>query len=349
MQWSALNKAGIDRNTKVTLALKNISYHKILTLLLASIPGAPGQPLAYQLQDGIVVVSTQAVFDGRRQFIAYDLGAHLAVFFNHNIPAAQREQEATDLTALIKQDIAPTHWKAGENQINNFHGSLIVSAPVDIQLQIAQLLADLQKSVKPPKAPGILVQSANRATVSKALDKPFAAESIAGTLQDAIKQIQDAAGICIYTDWQKLTAAGITPDRRTVINPKAGSMQGKPMGYVLQQTLMGVADKWGVLDFAIDDEGVVVISTAADVAEQTAVTAYDLRDWIKRQQFRAIDPKPTAEELVNPVIDALTKAVAPDTWGKTAYIQPFQGLLVVSATPKHHRAILEQLTKLVKQ
>ena len=127
----------------------------------------------------------------------------LAVFFNHNIPldpAASRKPRTfngTDQTGHC-----PGPLEGGRKSNQQFSRlTHCRAAPVAIQLQIAQLLADMQKSAKPPKAPGILVQSANRAVVFKALNKPWAAANIDGSLHDALKQLEISAGINIYVDW----------------------------------------------------------------------------------------------------------------------------------------------------
>ena len=347
VQWAALEKAGVDRTTPVSLALAHVSYHEILALLLASIAQAREAP-AYQVQDGVIIISTEPVFDAHRQFISYDLGQYVTAFFKRSIPPQQQEQSAAALAALVRQIIAPDQWQDGANKLARFHGTLIVNAPPRIQLQVQQFLADVQSPTRPPETPPTLKQSDNRLAAGQSLEKPFPDRSVSGVLGAALQQIQNVAGLNMFVDSRACAAAGIAPESRIAIDPKAGSLQGRPAGSVLEETLRGVTGKAGVLDFALDDEGVVQVSTADVLAAQTIVAVYDLRDWIKRQQFRAAEPKPTAEDLITPVIAGLKQTVAPATWDKTAAMENFQGLLVVSATPRHQRMILEKLTKLIK-
>jgi len=342
VHWTILTKAGITRETKVTLRLGHVTYHKILTLLLAAV-SPPGHPLAYQIQEGAVVVSTQEVFAARHEFAAYDLTNFVTVFFNHNIPVAQQDKRAAELLELIPQDIAPGHWKTGEYTLGNFRRTLLITAPTDVQLQIAQMLADIQSPAKLPKAPSLLRQSDNRPAASAVLQKPYAGPPLAAALGPALQQVQNSLDLNLQVAWPALAAAGITPESPASVTPK-----NSPAGAVLQAVLESAAGKPGVLDFVLDDEGVVAISTAADLAGQTVVGVYDLRDWVKRQQFRARDPKPTADDLIPPVTAALQASVAPDTWDKTASIHNFQGELIINATVGHHRAIFEKLAALAK-
>jgi hypothetical protein len=343
VQWIALNKASIKRDTPVTLALKNVTFHEVLSLTLESI-GLPQDRLAYQVQEGSVVVSTQAVFASHRQFVGYDLDTYVTVFFNRNIPAQQQEDQADALLDIIQKCIDRDHWKKGENSISRLHGTLIANAPPAVQNQIAQLLADMQTPARPPKAPPLLAQSVTRLPAYRALQKLIPDEPIASPLGDAILQINKSAGVNVFIDWPALIAAGITPATRTSITP-----QGSPAGQAFQMALRNAGPDSKLLDFALDDEGVLTISTAAQLANKTDVGVYDLRDWIKRQKYRAHNNDITAEDLLNPLIDKLKEIIAPDSWDKTASIQQFQGLLIVKATARNHRAILEQLTKLTKQ
>jgi hypothetical protein len=343
VQWIALNKASIKRETPVTLALKNVTYHEILALALASI-SLPQDRLAYQVQEGSVVVSTEAIFASRRQFVGYDLDTYVTVYFNRNIPAKQQEEEADTLLDLIQKNIEPAHWKKAENTISRLHGTLVANAPPAVHDQIAQLLADIQTPARPPKAPPLLAQSTTRAPAYRALQKPIPDLPIAAPLADALQQINKTAGVNMFIDWPTLIAAGITPDTQTSITP-----QNWPAGQAFQMALKNAGPDPKLLDFVMDDEGVVIVSTVDRLASQTAVGVYDLRDWIKRQQYRAHNNTITADDLLNPLMDKLKEVIAPESWGKTASIQQFQGLLIVKATAKNQRLVLELLTKLMKQ
>ena len=49
----ALQAAGIDRDTPITIALKDIPFHKALDVILAQVPGT-----TFATDDGIINVST---------------------------------------------------------------------------------------------------------------------------------------------------------------------------------------------------------------------------------------------------------------------------------------------------
>jgi type II secretory pathway component GspD/PulD (secretin) len=58
VNWTALQTAGIDKNTPVTISLKEIPFRKALTTILAQVGGAAAN-LTYTIDDGIITISTR--------------------------------------------------------------------------------------------------------------------------------------------------------------------------------------------------------------------------------------------------------------------------------------------------
>jgi protein involved in polysaccharide export with SLBB domain/beta-lactamase regulating signal transducer with metallopeptidase domain len=57
VNWNALEAAGIDRNTPVTLRLRNVAFGKVLDLLLAAVSGGTNTTLAYTVDQGVISIS----------------------------------------------------------------------------------------------------------------------------------------------------------------------------------------------------------------------------------------------------------------------------------------------------
>jgi protein involved in polysaccharide export with SLBB domain/beta-lactamase regulating signal transducer with metallopeptidase domain len=57
VNWNALAAAGIDRNSPVTLRLRNVAFGKVLDLLLASVSDG-SSTLAYTVDQGVISIST---------------------------------------------------------------------------------------------------------------------------------------------------------------------------------------------------------------------------------------------------------------------------------------------------
>ncbi len=58
VNWTALQTAGIDKNTPVTISLKEVPFRKALTTILSTVGGATAN-LTYTIDDGIITISTK--------------------------------------------------------------------------------------------------------------------------------------------------------------------------------------------------------------------------------------------------------------------------------------------------
>jgi type II secretory pathway component GspD/PulD (secretin) len=125
------------------------------------------------------------------------------------------------------------------------------------------------------------------------------------------------------------------------------------------------------LGYSVED-GVITVTTQADLDKNTVVRVYDIRDLLVEvpdfndpptpaDDFTVNAPRPAekppapfekeaaAERTRQAAIDRLTKlieeTVVPAAWPKTAQMRELQGQLIVTAVPKLH----EQLTRLLDQ
>ncbi|MFN4241976.1 MAG: hypothetical protein ACK4PI_01935 [Tepidisphaerales bacterium] len=163
VDWQALEQAGIDRSTPVTLFLRNVTVRRALDAVLRE--AGAGQKLAWDVVDGIVEVTTQEEADKRLVTEVYDVrdllftpldaGEPPQVEFNlepvergggggggqglfgggtagqGQQPALTPEQRGQQLVELITSTIRPEVWdiNGGTATIRFFNGMLIVSAP----------------------------------------------------------------------------------------------------------------------------------------------------------------------------------------------------------------------------
>lgn len=165
VDWKTLEAAGIDRSTPVTFYLRNVSLRKALDTVLREAGG--GQKLAYEIEEGVVEVTTQEeadriltteVYDIRDlMFSPIDAGDPPEVEFQLEAVergggggggggglfgggqgggAGQRaettpDQKGLEIVELITALIRPEVWQVngGTATIRYFNGTLIVSAP----------------------------------------------------------------------------------------------------------------------------------------------------------------------------------------------------------------------------
>lgn len=168
VDWKALETAGIDRATPVSFQLHNVTLRRALEMLLREAGG--GVKLAWELEDGIVEITTQEVADSRLVVEVYDIrdllfspldagnppeiqfqlepitrggggGGGGSLFPNAgsgNREADTPQTRGEALAELIQATVRPEIWQVngGPATIRYYNQSLIVSAPRSVHNMI---------------------------------------------------------------------------------------------------------------------------------------------------------------------------------------------------------------------
>ena len=58
VNWKALEAAGVDRNTPVSVSLREVPFRKALTTILSEVGGGTAN-LAFTIDEGIITISTR--------------------------------------------------------------------------------------------------------------------------------------------------------------------------------------------------------------------------------------------------------------------------------------------------
>lgn len=168
VNWPALEAAGIDPNQPINLRLRNVSYRKILDLVLSE--SGSGDLLSWYVADNVVHVTLKELADQDLVTRIYPVMDLLIEFpnFAQNAPdfdlgqttstggggqspfggggtgrAGQKEDleaRAQKLIDLIMDVVEPDVWfeNGGRSRIRFFQGNLIVTAPRPVQEKIGR-------------------------------------------------------------------------------------------------------------------------------------------------------------------------------------------------------------------
>ena len=165
VNWNALEFAGIDRDTEITLQLKGITIEKALRVILDDAQALVGIPLSYVLDQGVLTVSTDD--DLQQQLIThlYDVHDLLQTRPNFYEPPSfdvavdegggggdvfgevDIEEEAEDpaerLRTLIMNVVAPNTWQetaGGLGSLEILEGILVVTNSPTVHREVFELL-----------------------------------------------------------------------------------------------------------------------------------------------------------------------------------------------------------------
>jgi hypothetical protein len=151
----------------------------------------------------------------------------------------------------------------------------------------------------------------------------------------AFDQLRDSTGLDIFVNWKSLEVAGI--DRNA---PVSLHLKNKKLSISLDLILTVAGAEHEALGYSVDD-GVVVVSTRADLDKNTLTRVYDVRDLLPAPAGAARDAQVAA------VVKLLMDEIGTDTWrdhgGKIGAIRELQGQLIVTQTPENHARIVSLL------
>lgn len=127
VNWKALEDAGIDRNTQVTVELHGVPFYKILNVILRNVGGETAN-LGWTLDSGIVTISTRDDLNSATYQVVrmYDIRDLLV----NTDPQKSRDDEVREIVELIKSVVAPDSWRdAGGTigSIRELRGRLIIN------------------------------------------------------------------------------------------------------------------------------------------------------------------------------------------------------------------------------
>ena len=151
VNWRALEAAGIDRNAKVSVRLKDVAFGKALDTILKSV-GGDAVKLAYAVDQGVITVSTAEDLGQNVITRVYDVRD--LVRAKGAAAAAAAAEEPVDegrmatLKRLVTGSVAPGSWRdrgGTTGSIRELSGQLIVTQSAENQEAILNLLVETRK------------------------------------------------------------------------------------------------------------------------------------------------------------------------------------------------------------
>ncbi len=217
----------------------------------------------------------------------------------------------------------------------------------------------------------------NRRVLAEIETRRIPANFNENALADVFGFIESITQLDIDIDWASLEELGITPDSTVTLK-----LREVPVRTVLDRVLDKVSeDPLSKADWAVTD-GILTIASEDQLRRNTVLQIYDIRDLLieipdydevpdidlqsvlqsnqggggggrspfrNDQQNDELDTRPL-DERIQDIIDIIETHVDPEGWedngGDTGSIQQLQGQMIISNTPKNHRAIAGLLSKL---
>jgi hypothetical protein len=148
VKWDALQAAGIDKTTPISVNLKNVSLARALRSTLENAGGGAAN-LSFTIDDGVVIVTTRDDLASAkyRTVRVYNIRRYLTAPNTRGLTYDDRERELAD---TIKSVVTPESWtdNGGIGSLRIVGHNLIVNQTRDNQEALAALLQKLHATSK---------------------------------------------------------------------------------------------------------------------------------------------------------------------------------------------------------
>jgi beta-lactamase regulating signal transducer with metallopeptidase domain len=149
VDWRVLESAGVDRNSPVTISLKDVATERALRYVLRDVGGG-GVKLDFAVIDGIVTISTEEALAADTSVRVYNIAALLKAMPT-TMPVGTDEQvmlasKIERVIETVREAVAPDSWReAGgpTGAIRELNGKLVVTQTEANHAAIQKLLEEL--------------------------------------------------------------------------------------------------------------------------------------------------------------------------------------------------------------
>lgn len=150
VNWRAMEAAGIDRATPVTIRLRDVPFEQLLRQILRDVGGGAVQ-LHSSVEGQVLTITTQEEAAADARAVLYDVTDLLVNSAGAPLGGAEFNQRMDELTDLIRWTVAWDSWRdlggsSGVGSLRKFNNKLIITQTPSNHKQIEYLLARLRES-----------------------------------------------------------------------------------------------------------------------------------------------------------------------------------------------------------
>ena len=96
VNWNALANAGVQKQTPISLTLRNVPFEKVLTLVLQQAQGSGGTQLGYSISGGVLTISTNDQLAQQKTTRVFDIQDLLVQAPNFTAPAFNLQNQSSN-------------------------------------------------------------------------------------------------------------------------------------------------------------------------------------------------------------------------------------------------------------
>ena len=117
VNWNALNNAGVQRNTPISLTLRGVPFEKVLSLVLQQAQGTGGTQLGYSISGGVLTISTNDQLAQQKTTRVFDIQDLLVQAPNFTAPAFNLQNQSNSSGVQISSGSSGGGGGAGSSNL----------------------------------------------------------------------------------------------------------------------------------------------------------------------------------------------------------------------------------------
>lgn len=387
VDWDQLAAAGFDRDQRVYLHLRDVSFGDALANLLTQVNASRVMGhLGYTTRNNVVFVGDATklpvvarAYDVRDlidptqtewRAAAFDIRLKAQGVFGGGGGGGSRSYHATEselgyeLSDLVRDCVDPGLWTKSGGSVGHcdyFDGRLVVVQTMDSHRRVRHLLQVMRHplNLEPPREASAAAGARGRASTPWAVPYETPGDAAlrrqlnnvvldAVPFAQAIGKLADLAGTAILIDGDALDAAEF--DRDTPVSVRGSGTLGDLLGQALAScSASGPAVEFGLLD------GCIVVTAGPLPAAFAFNRMYDVSDIVPPDPLIVVlpDMPETRQEAVEDLVRLIQDTVDPESWrengGSGSIRQLFDRRLLIGQTWRNHEKVERLLREVARR
>lgn len=329
VNWPALELAGLDQDSLVSVSLKKVRAEQLLryTLDYVSADAFDTDKAGYAIGEGVVKISTLRDLRTATETRVYDIRKLL-------VGVGIREERIDQIVEIIQSNVGdPDEWLDEESTLAELNGNLIIKTTPNNHKQLRELFNKFDSPIDQAK-----IEAALKALeADRLLDKIVSLNNNNFTLQQVVDFIREVTDTNLVMNWAALELVGI--DQDAIVSLSLSNVTAEQLLQLMLEQVSADAfddDKAGY----IFQDGLVKVSTRRDLKIITEIRVYDVTDLVGKGRHRV-----GLSEQINVLIQETVGD--PDEWlDEESMLTELDGKFIIKTTATNHTLIMRLLTQL---
>jgi len=148
VNWNALNNAGVQRNTPISLTLRGVPFEKVLSLVLQQAQGNGGTQLGYSISGGVLTISTNDQLAQQKTTRVFDIQDLLVQAPNFTAPSFNLQNQSNTSGVQVSSGSAGGGGGAGSSNLFSGAGGGGAGGQQQVGKTRAQMVTEITQLIE---------------------------------------------------------------------------------------------------------------------------------------------------------------------------------------------------------